>query len=169
MKQSAGILLYRRSGEQLEVFLTHPGGPIYGHKDIWSIPKGEVDEGETLQQAAIREFEEETGATVTLDTAIDLGMSAQSNHKTNYIFAIEQDFDVADFICDSHFTMEWPPKSGNIQSFAENDKAAWFDIPTAAQKLFPPQVIFLERLAAELKVDFALPQAKSAPEQQSLL
>lgn len=169
MKQSAGILLYRTVEAQLEVFLTHPGGPIYGHKDVWSIPKGEVDEGETLQQAAIREFYEETGATVALDDCLDLGAFAQNTSKMNYIFAIERDFNVDEFVCASTFSMQWPPKSGVVQTYAENDKAEWFSITTAAHKLFPPQVIFLERLAAQLGIDFVLPESPEVPRQQSLL
>ncbi len=165
MKQSAGILLFRTRNGVTEVLLAHPAGPLWGKKDKWSIPKGVVEDNETDQQAAFREFREEMGSKSPQTGLIDLGSDKQ-NSKVNHIFAAESDFDVSTFVCRSTFTLEWPPRSGIVQEFAENDRAAWFDVPTAAQKVFSSQTIFLERLANHLNVAFEKP---ALPEQQSLL
>lgn len=163
-RQSAGILLYRRASDSVEALLAHPGGPFWAKKDSWSIPKGELDEGEAGIEAALREFEEEIGMKIGADDKlIDLGSAKQSN-KTIFIWAVEGDFDVRNFSGGNTFTMEWPPKSGNNQEFPENDKAAWFALAVAKQKVFKAQAVFLDRLADHLKI-------KTVPEpgQQTLL
>jgi predicted NUDIX family NTP pyrophosphohydrolase len=162
MKQSAGLLVFRRQGSNLEVFLAHPGGPFWSKKDVWSIPKGEVEEGEDFETTARREFEEECGLELPKNDLIDLG-SAKQPGKINFIWAVEGDLDVSKFICKSTFSMEWPPKSGQEQEFVENDRVAWFDISKAQDKVFKNQQIFLKRLAEVLEMDI------SHPEQQTLL
>ena len=123
IKQSAGLLVFRRLNDGLELLLVHPAGPIYGHKDKWSIPKGELDDGEDHLSAAYREFFEEVGIQPPAGDLIELGHSKQINGKLNYIWAIESDLDISNFSCNT-FTMEWPPRSGMVQEFLENDRAA---------------------------------------------
>ncbi len=151
MKQSAGILVYRLMNGKAEVLLAHPGGPIWGHRDFWTIPKGELDPGENHLEAAFREFEEEIGMKPPESDLTDLGSSTQSSGKTNSIWATEGNIDLSGFSC-NNFTMEWPPKSGKLQEFPENDRAEWFDLSTAKQKLFKAQTIFINRLAEHLQV-----------------
>ena len=163
MKEAAGILVFRRQATGVKVLLVHPGGPLWGHKDSWSIPKGELDEGEEHLIAARREFEEEVGVTVPAGELLDLGSVKQSNGKVNFIWAVEGDVDLAKFHCNT-FTMEWPPKSGIMAEFPENDRAGWFDLATANRKLFKHQLTFIDRLAEHLHVD-----VPTDSEQQSLL
>lgn len=167
MKQSAGILLYRKYGEKIEVLLSHPAGPFWEKKDTWSIPKGELDEAEDHMAAARREFDEEVGIEVPPGEWIDLGTTKQAG-KTNFIWALEGDMDPADFVCRSMFTLEWPSNSGQKQEFPENDRVAWFDLTTAKQKLFKGQIDFIDRLATYLGVDTQLAQLEASPPQQSL-
>ena len=148
-KQSAGLLVFRRSGQTVEVMLVHPGGPIYGRQDLWSIPKGELDDGEDHLAAAYREFTEEVGVKAPQGKLIDLGSNKQRSGKTNFIWAVEGDVDITQF-SSNNFTMQWPPRSGKTQEFPENGRAAWFELDNAKQKIFDTQVIFLERLAREL-------------------
>jgi predicted NUDIX family NTP pyrophosphohydrolase len=162
MKVAAGILMYKRERGEFMVLLAHPAGPVWGHKDIWTIPKGELDEGEDHIVAAKREFEEEVGLPVPEGALVDLGIHKVGN-KTNFIWAVEGDIDVTKFTCNT-FTMEWPPRSGVVQEFLENDRAEWFDLPVAQGKIFTNQVVFLQRLAKYLAVTIPAP-----PEQQSLL
>lgn len=150
MKESAGILVFRRKHENIEVLLVHPGGPIWGKRDRWSIPKGELDENEDRLQAAYREFEEELGSPPPAGEPLELG-SAKVGSKVNRIWAIEGDFELSGFKCNT-FTMEWPPRSGHLQEFPECDRAAWFDPVTARQKLYESQVIFLDNLARHLEL-----------------
>src|SRR5437660_2520772 len=110
MKQSAGILVYRRKGDKVEVLLAHPGGPFGAKKDVWSIPKGELDDNEDRQAAGKREFEEELGVPPPAGELIDLGTSKQSG-KINYIWAVEGEVEVANLSFNSMFTIEWPPRS----------------------------------------------------------
>ena len=166
MIQSAGLLVFRRTGESPEVLLTHPGGPIWGKRDSWSIPKGELGEGEDHRTAAFREFDEEVGIEPPAGTLIDLGEIKQRSDKINFVFALEGDLDITKFVCHSTFTMEWPPHSGVQAEFPENDRAAWFDLPTAKQKLFKAQTGFIDRLAEKLAVEVV---EITEPEQQSLL
>ena len=151
MKRSAGLLIYRVKGQRVEVLLVHPAGPFWGKKDMWSIPKGETEENEELLAAAKREFGEETGFTVPEGQPLDLGSANQSNKK-NFIWALEGDFELGSFVCKSTFTMEWPPHSGKEEEFTENDRATWFDLPTACRRIFKNQAVFLERLAEQLKM-----------------
>jgi predicted NUDIX family NTP pyrophosphohydrolase len=146
MVSSAGILMYRQTGRGLEVLLAHPGGPFWRNRDegAWSIPKGEMDEGEDAAAAARREFLEETGC--TLEGALEpLGDIRQRGGKRVTAFAVEGDLDV-DAIKSNTFEIEWPPKSGRMQSFPEIDRAAWFDLPAAHVKILQSQRQLLDRL-----------------------
>jgi len=150
-KQSAGILAYRIKNGQLQVFLVHPGGPFWQHKDIntWSIPKGEIEQGEDKWHAAIREFKEETGITLSVKNPIELKPVKQKGGKEVFAWAIETNFD-ADKIKSNSFEMEWPPKSGHFKKFPEIDKGQWFDIATAMIKINKAQQDFLEELKEKL-------------------
>ncbi|MEP6613325.1 MAG: NUDIX domain-containing protein [Mucilaginibacter sp.] len=144
--QSAGILLYRKTGYSLQVFLVHPGGPFFKNKDLgaWSIPKGEfLDDEETLT-AAKREFEEETGQAVDGDF-IELKPVRLKSGKTVYAWAVEGDIN-HETITSNLFEMEWPPKSGKKQSFPEIDRAGWFEVEEAKLKVNAAQVAFIKEL-----------------------
>ena len=145
-KISAGIILFRRRGDELEVFLVHPGGPFWAKKDIgaWSIPKGEIGEGEDPLAAARREFEEETGFTVD-GVFRALTSLRQPSGKTIVAFAVEGDCDPAQLRSNT-FSMEWPPKSGKQAEFPEVDRAAWFGIEEARQRILKGQAPFLDEL-----------------------
>ena len=148
-KTSAGLLLYRRCPE-LEVFLVHPGGPFWTRKDAgaWSIPKGEVEDGEDPLQAAKREFTEETGFTISGEFR-SLDSLKQPSGKIIYAWAIEADCDPGQ-IRSNLFSLEWPPKSGKIQQYPEVDRAAWFNISEARNKILAGQMGFIEQLIAVL-------------------
>lgn len=135
IKQSAGILLYRQTDNLLQVFLVHPGGPFFKNKDAgaWSIPKGEFLDGEEPLAAAQREFEEETGQAVDGDF-IELKPVYLKSGKKVYAWAVEGDID-HEVIESNLFEIEWPPKSGKRQSFPEVDRAAWFSIDEAKEKI----------------------------------
>jgi predicted NUDIX family NTP pyrophosphohydrolase len=150
-RKSAGILLYRMVNQLLEVFLVHPGGPFWKGKEIgaWSIPKGEFTDEDPLT-AAIREFKEETGLSINGGDFIPLTTIQQKGGKLVLAWAIEGDID-ADAIKSNTFRVEWPYKSGKWQSIPEVDKGAWFDMPTANQKINPAQVAFLEELERKIK------------------
>ena len=152
-KKSAGILLYRFREGELQVFLVHPGGPFWARKDkaAWSIPKGEFDDLEAPLEAAKREFQEETGISVTGDF-IDLGEVKQPGRKIIYVWAVEGDCDPA-AIKSNTFEMQWPPKSGKYKSFPEVDRAGWFSLGAAREKLHKGQVVLIDRLAEKLGVD----------------
>lgn len=145
-KQSAGLLLYRRNKNSLEVFLVHPGGPFWKNKDegCWSIPKGEFDESEQPLMAAIREFNEETGKMVS-GRFLKLNPVKQKSGKKVFAWAIEKDIIPAEIISNK-FEMEWPPRSGKLQSFPEIDKASWFLINEARKKINKAQVDLLADL-----------------------
>jgi predicted NUDIX family NTP pyrophosphohydrolase len=146
---SAGILLHRNSGS--EVLLVHPGGPFWARKDdgAWSIPKGEYGDGEDPSACARREFAEETG-TVLPDGALDdLGTVRLKSGKVITGFAVAGDLDPAT-IRSSTFELEWPPRSGRRQSFPEIDRAAWFGLAEARERLNPAQAAFVDRLEARL-------------------
>jgi predicted NUDIX family NTP pyrophosphohydrolase len=147
-KTSAGILLYRKANRGLEVFLVHPGGPFWAHKDTgaWSIPKGEFEADEQPLAAAKREFMEETGYEVNGEF-VELIPVKQSSAKTVYAWAVQGDVD-ADAIRSNTFSMQWPPKSGRYEEFPEVDRAQWFDMHTAKQKIVAGQVGLLEQLEA---------------------
>ena len=149
-KQSAGILLYRFSNEQLQVFLVHPGGPFFKNKDdgAWSIPKGEFLDDEEALTAAKREFEEETGASID-GKFIPLEPIIQKSGKKVYAWAVEGNIDHKTIFSNT-FEIEWPPRSGKKQSFPEVDRAGWFDTETAKVKIIPAQVGLLESLDKQL-------------------
>lgn len=125
----------------------HPGGPFWAKKDegAWSIPKGEHADGEDPLACALREFEEETGTALPEGELIELGIAKQRSGKVVRAWAAEGDLD-ADAITSNEFELEWPPRSGRRKTFPEVDRAGWFDLETAAGKLNPAQVVFLERL-----------------------
>ncbi|MGN6187674.1 MAG: NUDIX domain-containing protein [Conexibacter sp.] len=150
-KRSAGILLFRRTGGELEVLLVHPGGPFWARRDAgaWSIPKGEVDPGEDERACALRELEEETGGAfpdAPPDALTALGEVRQKSGKVVVAWALEGDLD-ADAIVSNTFELEWPPRSGRMQAFPEVDRAGWFALDAAREKLLPAQAPFLDRLA----------------------
>ena len=150
-KTSAGLLLYRHCTE-LKVFLVHPGGPFWTSKDAgsWSIPKGEFADGEEPLQAAKREFTEETGFTVSGEFR-SLDPLKQPGGKLIYAWAIEADCDPAQ-IRSNLFSLEWPPKSGKMRQYPEVDRAAWFNLSEAGEKILPGQVGFIEQLIANLGI-----------------
>lgn len=145
-KQAAGILLFRRGPAGLQVLLAHPGGPLWTRKDYgsWTIPKGQFTEGELPLDAARREFEEEMGTAPSGDFQ-PLGTLKQPSGKVIHAWAAEADFDVAS-VKSNLFSMEWPPKSGQMAEFPEVDRAAWFSIAEARHKILKGQQPFLDRL-----------------------
>ena len=145
-KVSAGLLLFRRNKNDIQVFLVHPGGPLWIHKDdgAWSIPKGEYGEGDDPLEAAKREFFEETGFQVT-GSCHALSPLKQPGGKLVSAWAVEGELDAAGVKSNS-FSLEWPPRSGKMQEFPEIDRAAWFDLSTAERKLLPGQRNFLDQL-----------------------
>jgi predicted NUDIX family NTP pyrophosphohydrolase len=142
--------MYRRRDGALEVFLVHPGGPFWARKDAgaWSIPKGEIDPEEDHLAAAKREFAEETGLQAD-GHFLPLAAIRQSGGKTVHAFALEGDCD-ADAIRSNSFEIEWPPRSGQQKSFPEVDRAAWFSLDEAGQKINPAQIPLLGELQALL-------------------
>ena len=150
-KRSAGILLYRVAGAAPEVLLVHPGGPYWARKDAgaWSIPKGEYEDGEDPRACALREFEEELGVGLPPGELAELGSVKQKGGKVVTAWAAEGDLD-ADSVASNTFTMEWPPRSGRTAEFPEIDRAGWFEIATAREKLVPAQTEFLDRLLDRL-------------------
>jgi predicted NUDIX family NTP pyrophosphohydrolase len=145
-KRSAGILMYKREADGPRVLLVHPGGPYWARKDLgaWSIPKGEYAETEDPLRAAIREFIEETGMTPHGDFR-PLGELVQPGRKVVSAWAVEGDLD-ARGVKSNTFEIEWPPRSGRRQSFPEVDRAEWFAIPEARDKILRGQLGFLDRL-----------------------
>jgi predicted NUDIX family NTP pyrophosphohydrolase len=145
--RSAGVLLYRRRAEALEVLLVHPGGPIWARRDLgaWSIPKGEYVDGELPLAAARREFEEELGSAPPAGEAVELGEVRQKSGKRVSAWAIAGDLD-AEQIHSNSFSLQWPPRSGQMQEFPEVDRAQWFALPEAREKLNPAQTVLLDRL-----------------------
>jgi predicted NUDIX family NTP pyrophosphohydrolase len=151
-KRSAGILMWKREQGALRVLLVHPGGPFWAKKDLgaWSIPKGEYGEAEDPLTVATREFREELGADLRRSgqgAVVPLGELRQAGGKLVTAFAIEGDLDVR-AIKSNTFEMEWPRKSGRMQSFPEVDRAAWFTVDEARAKILPSQRDLLERLLA---------------------
>jgi len=148
-RRSAGIVLYRQPGP--EVLLVHPGGPLWARRDTgaWSIPKGEYSDDEEPAAAARREFTEELGAPVPGGELIDLGEVRQRSGKLVRAFAGPGDLD-ADEIQSNTFTLEWPPRSGRMREFPEVDRAQWFPLAKARERINPGQVPLLERLEQAL-------------------
>ena len=152
MVLSAGILLWRHgAGGAVEVLLGHFGGPLWARRDegAWAIPKGVVEPGETAGQAARREFEEELGSPAEGEL-VPLGRIRQRGGKTVEAFALEGELDAA-AISSNLFTLEWPPRSGRFQAFPEIDRAAWFTLGEAREKILPSQAPLLDLLEEALR------------------
>jgi predicted NUDIX family NTP pyrophosphohydrolase len=151
-RQSAGILLYRVGRDGPSVLLVHPGGPFWARKDVgaWSIPKGEYDDGEDPRACALREFEEETGTVLPPGELVELGTIKQKGGKVVSAWAAEGDLD-AGSVRSNTFTMEWPPRSGQTAEFPEIDRAEWFGVEEAREKLVAAQTEFLDRLLERLR------------------
>jgi len=148
---SAGILPFRRRGDSIELLLVHPGGPFWKKKDegAWSIPKGELDEGEESRACALRELEEELGSSLGLspERLTEIGSVRLKSGKVVHGWAAEADFDPAELRSNS-FAIEWPPRSGRQQEFPEVDRAEWFEPEAARGKINPAQAEFIDRLLA---------------------
>jgi predicted NUDIX family NTP pyrophosphohydrolase len=151
-KRSAAIMMWKRDGGRLQVLLVHPGGPFWRSKDLgaWSLPKGEYDDSEGALTAARRELIEELGPSVGWiaakpdDAFVPLGEAKQKGGKLVTAFALQGDFDVAQ-LASNTFEIEWPPKSGRRQSFPEADRAEWFTLEAAAEKILSGQLELLTR------------------------
>lgn len=151
-KNSAGLLLYRHRGE-LEVFLVHPGGPFWAKKDAgaWTIPKGEIADGEEPLEAAKREFLEETSFDIN-GKFRRLDPIKQAGGKIVQAWAIEMDCDPA-LLQSNRFAIEWPPKSGKTREFPEVDRAGWFTVSEARTKILAGQVGLIDQLVSLLQGD----------------
>ena len=151
MKTSAGILLYRHGEAGLEVLIGHMGGPFWERKDAgaWSIPKGEMNEGESTLAVAKREFSEELGSPPPREPYLELGDIRQANGKIVVVFAAQGDLD-ADNIRSNSFELEWPRGSGQLREFPELDRASWVSPAEARQRLITAQVQFVERLESAM-------------------
>jgi predicted NUDIX family NTP pyrophosphohydrolase len=147
-RRSAGILLHRRTpAGAVEVLLVHPGGPFWAKKDLgaWSLPKGEHDDGEDGLACALREFAEELGSPPPAGDPADLGTVRQKGGKVVQAWALEGDLDAA-AIRSNTFELEWPPRSGRRREFPEVDRAQWFALAEARERINPAQAAFLDRL-----------------------
>ena len=154
MKRSAALLVYKRAPGGLQVFLVHPGGPFWARKDLgaWSIPKGEIDDGEDGLAAARREFREEVGQEVDGPrSALSIALTPvkQKGGKIVQAWAVEGEVDAA-ALKSNAFEMEWPPRSGRTARFPEVDRGAWFDIAEALRRILPAQAPILEELRNKL-------------------
>ncbi|HEX4602092.1 MAG TPA: NUDIX domain-containing protein [Gemmatimonadales bacterium] len=147
-KRSAGLVLYRRGDGGLEVLLVHPGGPFWAKKDLgaWSIPKGEIADGEDPLEAAQREFREETGCVARGDY-VPLAPVRLSSGKIIHAWAVAGDCDPSR-VPSNTFAMEWPPRSGRMRDFPEVDRAAWFPLSEARRRITPGQARLMDQLAA---------------------
>ncbi len=150
-RTSAGILLWRRREQRIEVLLGHPGGPYFASRDAehWTVLKGEAEPGDDLLSVARREFTEETGHELPDHPLIELGEIRQKGGKTVVAWGTRGDLDPAAATSNS-FQLEWPPRSGRIQEFPEIDRVAWFDLQAAGVKIKTAQRPFLDRLEAAL-------------------
>jgi predicted NUDIX family NTP pyrophosphohydrolase len=162
-KRSAGLLLFRFQRGVLDVLLVHPGGPFWAGKDAgsWSIPKGEIEEGEGPLQTAEREFEEETGLRPK-GAFLPLGSITQKSGKVVCAWAVQGDCDPA-AIQSNTFSMEWPPRSGKRQEFPEIDRASFFTIEEAKLKIIPAQIPFLVELERLWESANKAPRVASEP------
>ena len=149
--------MFRRGASGLEVFLVHPGGPLYTNKDagVWTLPKGELEPGQAPLDVARREFEEETGRSAAQcardsEPALPLGSVVQRGGKTVHAFAFEGDWPDGVDVRSNEFEMEWPPRSGRRQCFPEVDRGAFFSVERAREKINPAQAELLDRLLAIL-------------------
>ncbi len=145
--RSAGLLLFRRTEEGVEVLLGHMGGPFFARRDAgaWTVPKGEYDPDEPAWAAARREFEEELGLPPPEGEAVPLGEVRQSGGKVVTAWAVEGDLDPSSVVPGT-FTMEWPPRSGRTREFPELDRVAWFPLERARERIVSAQAAFLDRL-----------------------
>lgn len=150
-RRSAGIALYRGSPPDLEVLLVHPGGPLWARRDAgaWSIPKGEYEDGEDPAGAARREFTEELGSPAPEGELVDLGEVKQRSGKLVRGWALRGDLD-ASAITSNTFALEWPPRSGRMREFPEVDRAQWFTLEQARERINSAQVPLLDRLEQAL-------------------
>jgi predicted NUDIX family NTP pyrophosphohydrolase len=150
-RRSAGILLYRRVADGVEVLLGHPGGPVWAKRDdgYWTIPKGEIDDGEQPWDVARREFEEETGHPPPDGPAIELGEITQKGGKVVVGWALEGDLDPATAHSNT-FPFQWPPKSGRYITIPEIDRVGWFAPDEARRKVKDTQIPLIDRLLAAL-------------------
>jgi predicted NUDIX family NTP pyrophosphohydrolase len=170
---SAGLIVYRKTGNGIEVLIAHMGGPFHAKKDDghWTIPKGEYEESADPRVTARREFKEELGKEVPAGEWIELGevqyLMGNKKGKKVTAWAVEGNLDVSE-IQSNTFAIEWPPRSGKTQEFAEIDQAAYFPLNMAAQKLIPAQTEFLQRLAEKLGASLQA-EAKPAPPVQPSL
>ncbi|MFI6437714.1 NUDIX domain-containing protein [Streptomyces sp. NPDC050759] len=149
MRTSAGLLLFRHTGDGLEVLLGHMGGPFFTRRDAgaWTVPKGEYEpDSESAWAAARREFQEELGLPPPDGEAVPLGEVRQTNGKVVTAWAIEADLDPA-AVVPGLFSMEWPPKSGQTREFPELDRVEWFGLDRARAVIVKAQAAFLDRLA----------------------
>jgi len=155
---SAGILMYRRGDDGIAVLLVHPGGPFWRKRDLgaWSIPKGELDRSEDPEVGAAREFQEELGATAS-GRLLPLGQVRQRAGKIVHGYALEGDLDVGT-IRSNEITIPWPPRSGRMIQVPEIDRAEWFALPLARQKILESQQAFIDRLEALLDGGAAQPK-----------
>jgi predicted NUDIX family NTP pyrophosphohydrolase len=151
-KRSAGLLMFRRTNNKLEVFLVHPGGPFWAAKDegAWTVPKGEYVEGEEPLDAARREFTEETGFDAKGEF-IDLGSVKQPSGKIVNAWAFEGDCDPAKLVSNT-CSIEWPPRSGKMKEIPEVDRGAWFTLPGARRAILKSQQAFLDALARAIEL-----------------
>jgi len=147
---SAGVLLFRLRDDQVEVLLIKPGGPFWRNKDVgaWMIPKGRVEKGEAPAEAALREFEEETGTKLTA-VPFPLTKIRQAGGKWVEAFALEGDLD-AEKVLSNHFEVEWPPRSGRFESFPECEQARWMALAEARRMMLPSQLPLLDALEEKL-------------------
>jgi predicted NUDIX family NTP pyrophosphohydrolase len=152
VKKSAGILLYRYNNKELECLLVHPGGPMHVNRDIgaWSIPKGEYDDSEVPFLVAKREFQEETGQELLAADYIELTPVKQKSGKVVRAWAAEGDLDTSNIISNT-FKLEWPPRSGKWQDAPEVDRAEWFTVPDAIEKIIPAQAAIILELLQKLE------------------
>jgi predicted NUDIX family NTP pyrophosphohydrolase len=150
-KSSAGLLLYRRRGDRVEVLLAHPGGPMWAKRDAgaWSVPKGEIEGGEEALAVARREFEEETGQQPPVGDCLPLGEVRQKSGKVVLAWACEGDLDPA-VARSNTFPLEWPPGSGSLVDTPEVDRVDWFSPEEARTKLKPAQAELVDRLLERL-------------------
>ena len=150
---SAGLLMFRFRKGQLEVFLAHPGGPFFANRDQghWTIPKGEIEPGEEFLNTALREFKEEVGIEIDPNsTFLELGSIRQKGGKVVHAWGVENDCEGQTPVPSSTYTMEWPPDSGQFRNFPEVDRAQFFPIEQARQKMKETQLPLLDRLEALL-------------------
>jgi predicted NUDIX family NTP pyrophosphohydrolase len=150
VRRSAGIVLFRRRGDGLQVLLGHMGGPYWARKDVgaWTIPKGEIEPGEEPIDVARREFEEEFGFPPPDGHLVDLGEVRQRGGKIVQAWAVEGDLDPGEVVSNT-FELEWPPRSGRTATFPEIDRAAWFDLDGARAVIVTGQRAFLDRVCQQ--------------------